>query len=459
MSRLRRLAYACGNAGFQIPDRIVVTVAVYFYLPPADSELVPQVSQGVILGAFTAYGLARLLGGLVDSLADPFVGWGSDRSRSRLGRRRAFLIAGIAPMVGLPILLFWPPGLPGSSANWLALTGILALYYVFFTIYVGPYLALLPEIAPGSADRVRLSALLAAVAMPVVGFYPSAWLAGVGLGHELGLGTADAIRAVVIASSLLAFVLCLLPILAVDEQRFTRTVRAHLSLGAALGQTLGNRPFVTYLAAQILFILGVTMIQPALPYVSVVVLGRTEAFGAWLGLAYLPGVVLGFLAMGRLAERFGPKRVMVACVAALAACLAGFLFLEPALPGAPGDARNLRITFAIMALAGLPIAGFMILPHVLIGQLIDFDAVRTGASRAAMYYGVQGLLTKWVYAASLALLSFLFASYGNSREEPLGVLLIGPVAGACCLVSAVLYLAYPEGRILAATRRAGEEPV
>ena len=453
MSRLRRLGYALGNAGFQIPDRIVATIAVYFYLPPAESDLVPQVSQRIWLGVFTAYGLARLLGGIVDSLADPLVGWGSDRSRSPAGRRRVFLIAGVGPMVFAPLLLFWNPGAPESLASWAVLSAALALYYVFFTVYVGPYLALLPEIAPGSDERVRLSSLLGLVALPVVALYPSAWLAGVGIGRELGLGTADAIRAVVGVSCCVAFALCLAPLLAVDEARFTATRPASLPLGEAVGQTLRNRPFALYLGAQIFFILGINMVQPALPYYAVVVLGRGEAFGAWLGLAYLPGVLLGFFLITRLVTRLGPKRVMVGCVGALALCLGILAALRPAAPGTPGDLRNLVLAFTGLALAGVPIAGFFVLPHVLIGQLIDLDAARTGAHRAAMYFGVQGLLTKWVYAASLALLSLLFARWGNSREAPLGILLIAPVAGACCLLATAGYLAYPERRILEETRR------
>ena len=81
-------------------------------------------------------------------------------------------------------------------------------------------------------------------------------------------------------------------------------------------------------------------------------------------------------------------------------------------------------------------------------------------NRAAMFFGVQGLCTKFVYGVSGAILSFLFARYGNSADEPLGVLLVGPVAGALCLVSAGLYLLYPEEEVLAsaaASRQAGAD--
>lgn len=87
----------------------------------------------------------------------------------------------------------------------------------------------------------------------------------------------------------------------------------------------------------------------------------------------------------------------------------------------------------------------------MIGQLIDRDEARSGANRAGMYFGVQGLLTKWVYAAALAL---LLARFGNGREAPLGVLATGPVAGALCVLSAAIYLAYPERAVLRETAEA-----
>jgi GPH family glycoside/pentoside/hexuronide:cation symporter len=100
----------------------------------------------------------------------------------------------------------------------------------------------------------------------------------------------------------------------------------------------------------------------------------------------------------------------------------------------------------------------MVLPHVLISQLIDEDERRTGATRAAMFFGVQGLLTKWVYGLSTWCLAFLLARYGNSPEEPLGVLLVGPVAAVLCLLSLCLYAFYPEARVLAGARREPPAP-
>jgi hypothetical protein len=51
------------------------------------------------------------------------------------------------------------------------------------------------------------------------------------------------------------------------------------------------------------------------------------------------------------------------------------------------------------------------------------------------------------------LLSYLFARFGNSQAEPLGVILVGPVGGVLCLVAAGLYALYPEQQVLAESRR------
>ena len=60
ISSPRLLAYALGNAGFQLSDRIVVVIAVYFYLPPPGRGLESQVASDVFLGFLTIYGLSLI---------------------------------------------------------------------------------------------------------------------------------------------------------------------------------------------------------------------------------------------------------------------------------------------------------------------------------------------------------------------------------------------------------------
>jgi GPH family glycoside/pentoside/hexuronide:cation symporter len=137
---------------------------------------------------------------------------------------------------------------------------------------------------------------------------------------------------------------------------------------------------------------------------------------------------------------------MMGCVGLMALSVALIGLLEPEVPGGPRDRLNLVLCFGALALFGVPAAGLMVLPHVLIGQLIDEDERRTGASRAAMFFGVQGFLTKWVYGVSIWIFTWLLARFGNSPEEPWGIILVGPVAALFALLALVLYAFYPERR-------------
>lgn len=448
ISRARLLAYALGSAGFQITDRIVVVIAVYFYLPPDGRGLDSQVPTDVFFGFLTVYGVAMLVGRLFDSAADPLVGHWSDRSRARLGRRRSFLVAGIVPMVAIPVLLFWPPGAPGSAQNGIWLAVLLAAYFIAFTVYVAPYLALIPELAPDERARVRLGTLLALVSFPAVAVFGTLWTLGLEAGRAVGMDAGDAVRAVVVGASVLALVLCAAPIFAVDEGRFVHSVPSDLSMGSAVARTLRDRPFRVYLGAQLAFLFGVNLVQPSLPYVATVLLGRSEGFAAALGGATFAGIVIGFALMASLVRRFGAKRMMMASVGVFAVGVACLGLLRPGPAGGPDDAWNLAVSFTASTLLGPPVAGLLVLPHVLISQLIDADTERGGTHRAAMYFGVQGFLTKWIYGVSLWALTFLLSRFGSRPEEPLGVLLVGPVAGAACLLSLALYARYPERELL-----------
>lgn len=450
MTASRLLWYSLGNAGFQLTDRIVVAIAVYFYLPPPGRGLESQVPSHVFLGVLTVFGAAMLIGRVVDSLADPLVGHASDRSRSPLGRRRSFMLYGIAPMIGAPVLLFFPPGPPGSPQNGWWLTALLVVYFSAFTVYVAPYLALIPELAWNAEQRVRLARRLALIGLPIGIGFGTLWTVGYDAGLAAGLEPVTAIRAVVIAASLLAVLLCIAPIAAVDERRFAHTRPSELSFAEAFGATLADRPFRIYLLGQLAMLFGVNMVQPALPYVATVALGRPESFAAELGALTLIGVLLAFSPAVRVVARFGAKRVMLGSMLLLGLAVLPLGALRPDVPGGPDDLRNLLLAGCSSLLLGPPVAGLLVVPHVLLSQLIDADALRTGANRSAMYFGVQGFLTKWIYGVSLWMMTFLLSRFGNSPDAPLGVLLIGPVAGVACLLAALLFARFPEQPLEAA---------
>jgi GPH family glycoside/pentoside/hexuronide:cation symporter len=422
----------------------VVVLVLYFYLPPQGRGLEPQVPTAAFWGPLTAFGAAMLLGRAVDSLADPLVGHLSDRSRSRHGRRRVFLMAAIAPLCALPALALFPPAAPGSAANAFFLALLLSGFFAAFASYVVPLLALLPELARATTERTRLSTWAGAAGLAVGLGFPSLAFAGASWAQQaLALSAPTALRAIALASALLALGLCALPIARLRAAS-SAGAPSPLGLGAALRATLHDVPFMLHVLAQLFLVLAVGLLAPLLPYLAVSLLRRDEAFVAVLSLPVALGTIAGLALLPRILGAFGPRRTLLGAALLAAPCLALWSQLGP---------EQVALALGSLALIGASVAAFAVLPYLILGQVIDADAARCGTSRAAFYFGVQGFALKWVRGVGGALLAWLFATWGNSPEQPGGIRAAELLGAGCMLVAAALVWAYPEARVLAQAAR------
>jgi GPH family glycoside/pentoside/hexuronide:cation symporter len=159
-----RLSYGApsfAGAGMAIPIAIHLTI---FY---SDTILVPL---GVIA-------LVKAFARALDALTDPIMGWMTDSTHSRWGRRRPWILLGAPTAAVAFYLMFTPPeSLTGANATaWFAATYI--SYYLFHTVYIIPHNGLGPELTLDYNERstlfgiregfVVLGTLVAAVAPPI----------------------------------------------------------------------------------------------------------------------------------------------------------------------------------------------------------------------------------------------------------------------------------------------------
>ncbi len=120
-----------------------------------------------------------------------------------------------------------------------------------------------------------------------------------------------------------------------------------------------------------------------------------------------------------------------------AALLFPLLAFAGFLPGIPREAQVL----VLMAVAGAPLAGVYLFPAALTADIADYDSLRTGFRREAIYYSAQNFVEKTATAVSPLLLAGLL-SLGRTAADPLGVRLVGPVAGAIVLVGYLVFRFY-----------------
>ena len=101
-------------------------------------------------------GLLSALPRLVDAFTDPLMGFISDRTQSRWGRRRPYIFIG-AILSGVIFALLWqlPSGQSESFYFWFFLAGSL-LFFLGYTIFATPWVALGYELTPDYHERTRL---------------------------------------------------------------------------------------------------------------------------------------------------------------------------------------------------------------------------------------------------------------------------------------------------------------
>ena len=420
-----KILYASATAGWAMIDRIVITWLMFYYVTPETGRplLMP-----------VTFGFIMFFGRIVDAVADPLVALWSDNFKGRLGRRTPFLMVGGILYVLVFIALFYPPAAAKGALNTLYLTLMLGTYFLLFTVYVCPYLALLPELARTSKDRVDLATLRAVFTLVGVG------VALVGSGLLIGL---LGFKGMVWSLGLLGLIALYLPTL-VKERDYAEAKPATLNLAGAVAATFKNRAFLIYLAGNAAFWFGFNIVTLGLPFYVTVLLGLdTDATAIFFAIAF--GVAaLTFPVVNILAKKIGPKRVMLFSMLIFALLLPCFYFFGQGMLGL----TPYNFSLLLMGLAGIPLASLFVLPDAIVAAVTDLEVSISGQRREAMYFGVQGFVLKLIMGLSSLMTGFLLQIFGQSAAQPLGIQLTGPVAGFFIFLGVLAFRRYPEEEVI-----------
>jgi len=345
-------------------------------------------------------GAAIAVGRVWDGLNDPVMGWISDRTRTRFGRRRPYIGAMILPLAVAFIAIWSPPADLAPTEIFLYLVASLCLFDVFFGFYATPYLALGAEMSTDYAERARVVATRAVVHNVALligggGFYGLAMLFG---GGRDGFQLAGAVlAAIMLGGGVVAF-------LGTREPRMsampdTASFRALL---ADLRATWELKSFRVVVVASAVLLLGSSMSQALSLYVF------RDAFGAvgQVGIVitvYLAAATMAFPAWAAAAARLGKGRALELCLLWSAASHCVSLLIDPSWPFAA--------TLGLIALAGLGVGGY-ILPVAIVADIFDEDELASGRRREGAFFGVWTLVMKLAAAAGIATVGLVLPTLG-----------------------------------------------
>jgi len=385
-----------GRGGEKLP----LSTKIYFGLPSvagagaaiAIGVYMPKFYSDVVLVPVGWLAIAIVLARALDAITDPLMGWVSDRTRSRFGRRRPWIALGVPFCAVALVALFSPPRELGSegAALWFGISFI--LYFLFHTIYDMPHYGLGAELTLDYNERSSLFGWRAIFIVPgtILGAVLP-WLAA---------ATGDTRHAYAITSLLFAAVLVATYVLMLVRirERPEFSARESNPLVPGIRRAMRNRPFRILLATYVVGSIPGAIPGTMVPYFSEYVIQvPPEKAGFWLMAFLVTYFGSGFLALPlwmALARRVGKLRVWLATyVIGITGGTLQFLM-------GPGDELWVLL---ILAYTGLQFgAGFFIGPAMQ-ADVIDYDELHTGKRREAQYGSFWAIATKFVVIPSAAI--------------------------------------------------------
>jgi glycoside/pentoside/hexuronide:cation symporter, GPH family len=381
-------------------------------------------------------GTALMIGKIWDAITDPAVGYLSDRTRTRWGRRRPYMFIGSFLLFGAMILMFTAPGYStqGQLFVWGAI--MYCLLCTAYTLVNIPYGALTPELTTDYNERTVLNAFRMSSA--VVGT-----LIGAGLVLPI-VGMAATIKAgwtlTGIVMGAIMMITGLITVFSVREPVHTDTLPQQ-NIFKSYAQVLGMKPFLTCLIPWTMHITGITIIQGALLYFYLYLYRNETGFQMAL-VALLLSSMIFIPVWTIISKRIGKKKSYnVGMLIVAAAVLVLFLI---------GHRIPMEMSYIIMVVAGFGFATQYVMPYSIIPDVVEYDYAENGIRREGVFYGLWTLTSKIGQAFAIALSGWTLSVFGYVPDVPqtelslLGIrLLCGPIPIFFFILGIIVLSFYP----------------
>jgi Na+/melibiose symporter-like transporter len=391
---------------------------------------------------------------VLDAVLDPYIGHVSDRARSRLGRRHAFMLPGALATGPLFFLLFSPPRSLGHVGLFLWLLVFSIGVRVASAVYRIPYLSLGAEMSRDYDDRTSTMAIrtlfglmgtLVAGGLSFRLFFPAMADGSEPKLHYAGyphLGLA--FGAVMTITGLIAF-------LGTLDYRTSGAGRDSTAppFFPAFRISMHNAAFRSiWISTTVFFLAMVLNFSVAIQYFTWY--ARVSSLGA-IQICFYVGAMAGVLLWMALARRTEKRTLYIMATIATATLLLGAaLLIGAGRPLGTGHPLPLMIGHVV---AGIFASAVWVVPAAMIADVTDTDELATGMRREGIYFGIMNFGEKIAAGGALFLAGSLLSALGKvagaatlsggaPAATPYLGLLFGAVPALLLVISLLFILPY-----------------
>jgi GPH family glycoside/pentoside/hexuronide:cation symporter len=415
-------------------------------LSPAIAAQVPTFFQFFFLTSVA--GLDPLMAGSVravltiwDAINDPVIGWLSDRTRSKLGRRRPWMLYGAVPF-GIIYFLQWivPPFDDIGKFIYYLIVGL--LFNIAYTAVNVPYTALTAELTEDYDERTSLNAFRFA-------FSIGGGLLSVVL-HPLIVDRFDDVVTGYLVSGAVWGGLTILPFfwcVAGTREKHTAADAQGGNVVEEFRTAFQSRPYLFVIGIYLFSWLAVQFTSSVIvPYMTFY-MERADLIPLML-LAVQGSAMIFLFIWNVICRKIGKKAVYLLGMVFWIGVQAMLFFVMPG---------QTTLALVLAALAGVGVSTAVIIPWSMMPDVIEYDELETGRRREGVFYGLMVLLQKFGLAVGQFAMGAVLASAGfistegqaaATVQQPESALfalriLIGPVPTLMLLCGMALTAFYP----------------
>lgn len=423
LSIKEKLGYACGDVASNFYWRVFDVFLFIFY---TDVFGIPAAAVGTMM----------LVTRLVDAFSDPFMGALADRTQTKYGKFRPYLIWGIIPLAAAGVLTFTVPDLDESGKIvWAYATYIfMMLAYTFINV---PYGALLGVVTGNTQERTTLTSFRFIGAFSggsLVAFLTPELVAFLGSGNEkLGWQLTMALYGV-IAAMLFAFSFYS------TKERIAPPVNQKTPVLQDLKDLTKNKPWIVLFSLALIIMMTISLRGSTGTFYFKYFVGREDLIGSF-SLAYMLSLAVGAASTPLLTKFFDKKTLLTLLMLVVAILSIGFYFV-------PKD--QIELMFALQILIGLALGPKSPLVFSMYADTADYSQWKTGRRATAMIFSAAAFAQKLGGAIAGAMIGWILASMGyvanqvqSGASEHGIILLMTLIPGIIAILAVITIRFYP----------------
>ncbi|MDD5398419.1 MAG: glycoside-pentoside-hexuronide (GPH):cation symporter, partial [Dehalococcoidia bacterium] len=383
-----------------------------------------------------------MIGRIWDAFYDPIIGYVSDRTVNKMGRRRPFMLAGSIPFFIAMVLMFTNPALlvgTGISQTTLFIY-VMVVYLILCTSYSTvniPYYSLAPELTTDYNERTSLNGYRS-------GFAAVGTLLGAGLALPIVAMAPDKNMGFILMGLIFGSVVLVSMLTTVFTVREPAKLKPAQTMGLVKTYTevFKNKPFNIILLSYICHIIAITIASAIVIYYFKYVLGA-ESDTTYAMLILIVTALLFIPVSVWLSKKVGKKLVYGMGFISMALGLLILFFL--------GHIYGVTFTLIVMCFMGMGMGFTYAIPYAIVADAIEYDYLRTGERREGAFFGVWTWAYKIGQALAVFVMGLTLSAMGyvpNLIPQPeiaqLGIrLFFGPISAAVFILGAIILYFYP----------------